>query len=162
MKKDLMALMFALMAFSGIANAAGTKSASAQVSASFQVVSQCSVTGVWDTTPLPAGFYDPVGATLGYLMVDISDCNGGAHLYIEGADKDVSGRLLATAPDGSKLAVKPGGSWVLENNDGLYYSLVTTPDSGNGRQFIRLTNDDPWDAKPGAYSMTVMIGLYSI
>ncbi|HHR5914028.1 TPA: hypothetical protein ACS7WR_003701 [Providencia alcalifaciens] len=163
MNKNLIALMlFALMAFSSIANAAGVKSGTTQVSANFAVISQCSVTGTWDTIPLPAGRYDPVGATLGYLRVDISGCNGGKHLYIEGANKDANGRLLATAPDGSQIAVKPGGSWVLESSDGLYYSLVVTPDTGNGTQNLRLTNDDYWDAIPGTYHMAVMIGLYSI
>ncbi|MBF0693202.1 Dr family adhesin structural subunit [Providencia alcalifaciens] len=155
-----MVLMLALVASSGIANAA-TKSATTQLSADFEVVAPCTVSGSWDTQPLTAGNYPAGDAQLGRLTLTYDGCGGrGERLYFEGTDKDGSGRTLATGPRGQTLAVGPvtGPLWN-KTPDGTWYSFGNV-NGGSGTMATVLTNSDQWDAQPGDYSLTLDIGLF--
>lgn len=164
MKKNLMALMFALIASSGIANA-GTTSNTTQVDVDFVLVGQCSVTGDWNTYPLPVTNYPPFGARLGTLTIKFTgSCNGKP--YMEGIHKDSGGSMQAIGPRGSTVTLipQPNGSGLwwrdYKTNGGLYYYDGSM--APNGTVSVVLTNDGGWNPEAGRYSTVLLIGTYSI
>ncbi|HHR5914058.1 TPA: CD15/CS22/SEF14 family fimbrial major subunit [Providencia alcalifaciens] len=160
MKKNLMALIFALMASNGIANAA-TKSNTSQVNIDFVLLGQCKVTGNWSTSPLVVTSYDPFDASLGTLTIEFSgNCNGKP--YIEGTDKASSGDMLAIGPNGSTVVLvpEPNGRWWRDYKSDLYfYDAVVTP---NDVVTVNLKNGQYWNPVAGKYSTILLIGTYSI
>ncbi|MBF0693368.1 CD15/CS22/SEF14 family fimbrial major subunit [Providencia alcalifaciens] len=163
--KNLRTLMFALMVSGGIANAA-TLSQTTQVSANFQVISQCTVTGSWAaTTPINAGPHVAFAADLGILTVQTDGCSpNGVRVYFEGAEKGSDGRILATTPGGGKMSVVPDPSityWPLDPSLGVYFNddLLGV---GMGVTNVTLVNGDSWDAQPGVHQMTLNVGIYNI
>lgn len=156
--------MLALMAFSSIANAA-VKTGTSRVSANFEVISPCTVTGSWATTPIQAGDYPAWNATLGTLTLTYTGCDGSSYPYIEGTMKDLYGRMLASGPGGSTIPVTPtpDGAWLLKPdiNDGVFIHFEQIPGNGTGSTSVTLTNGDRWDAQPGDYILTLNIGTYS-